>query len=194
MAVKTFTTEVLTSADTNTYLANSGLVYISQTTFAASSNAVVSNVFSSTYTNYRIVTNLTQGLTSAAMLRLQFTIAGTATASSYLAKVLFYDTNGATVGFTGQDNQSTVMPLGHIGSVNTSGHQGAFDVFRPYATSGQYKAIKGDSMGLADGAYFTGSIFAGSFSNASAHDGFKLSCSNSATISGTVYVYGYRQA
>jgi hypothetical protein len=30
MAVKTFTTETLTSADTNEYLANSGLVYVTK--------------------------------------------------------------------------------------------------------------------------------------------------------------------
>ena len=36
MAIKTFTTgEVLTAADTNTYLANSGLVYVASGTVAA---------------------------------------------------------------------------------------------------------------------------------------------------------------
>ena len=55
MAIKTFTTgELLTASDTNTYLANSGLVYI--TGGALSSTAVnFVGCFTSTYTDYRIV-------------------------------------------------------------------------------------------------------------------------------------------
>ena len=57
MAIKTFTTgEVLTASDTNTYLANSGLVYVTSTTVGSGvSSVTVSNVFSSTYDNYRII-------------------------------------------------------------------------------------------------------------------------------------------
>ena len=56
MAVKTFTTEVLTSADTNTYLANSGLVYITSTTIGTGvSSVTLSSVFSATYDNYRVI-------------------------------------------------------------------------------------------------------------------------------------------
>ena len=56
MAIKTFTTgEVLTASDTNTYLANSGLVYVASTTFSGSSGVEMSNCFSSTYDNYKIL-------------------------------------------------------------------------------------------------------------------------------------------
>lgn len=54
MAVKTFTTgEVLTAADTNTYLANSGLQYVASGTFT---NAAAFDVtgFSSTYDFYKL--------------------------------------------------------------------------------------------------------------------------------------------
>lgn len=56
MAVKTFTTgEVLTAADTNTYLNNGGLVYISATNIGTTvASVVVSNAFSSTYEAYLI--------------------------------------------------------------------------------------------------------------------------------------------
>lgn len=54
MAIKTFTTgEVLTASDTNTYLANAGLVYVAQTTFSAASTVQFTNCFNSTYRNYR---------------------------------------------------------------------------------------------------------------------------------------------
>ena len=53
MAVKTFTTgEVLTASDTNTYLANAGLVYITSTSVGTGGSLTVSNCFSATYNNY----------------------------------------------------------------------------------------------------------------------------------------------
>ena len=56
MAVKTFTSTTLSASDTNTYLANSGLVYVASTTFSASSGVEMSNCFSSTYDNYEVHT------------------------------------------------------------------------------------------------------------------------------------------
>ena len=61
MAVKTFTTgEVLTSADTNTYLNNGGLVYITQVALTSGTSVTVSNCFSSTYNSYRVVGNFSR--------------------------------------------------------------------------------------------------------------------------------------
>jgi len=74
MAIKTFTTgEVLTASDTNTYLANSGLVYIASVTIPASpaqTTIAFSNCFSTTYDNYRIVMAGVSGTISNAVLRL----------------------------------------------------------------------------------------------------------------------------
>lgn len=66
MATKTFSVgEVLTASDTNTYLANAGLVYITQVTASASSLVQFNNVFSATYDQYllvgRILWNTTTG-------------------------------------------------------------------------------------------------------------------------------------
>lgn len=59
MAVKTFTSgEVLTASDTNTYLNNGGLVYITETSFTAQTAVIVDNCFTSTYANYRFVLDL----------------------------------------------------------------------------------------------------------------------------------------
>lgn len=59
MAVKTFTTgEVLTASDTNTYLNNGGLVYITETSFTAQTAVIVDNCFTSTFANYRLELDL----------------------------------------------------------------------------------------------------------------------------------------
>jgi hypothetical protein len=59
MAIKTFTTgEVLTAADTNSFLANSGLVYVkSQTIGAGVGSVTVTDAFSATYDNYVVKIN-----------------------------------------------------------------------------------------------------------------------------------------
>jgi hypothetical protein len=59
MAIKTFTTgEVLTASDTNTYLANSGLVVVKQQAIVGTvSSVAVTSAFSSTYENYKILVN-----------------------------------------------------------------------------------------------------------------------------------------
>ena len=58
MAVKTFTTaEVLTSADTNTYLANSGWVYVTSVDFAGNTATNIDGCFTSTYDTYQVVIN-----------------------------------------------------------------------------------------------------------------------------------------
>lgn len=55
MAVKTFTTgEVLTASDTNTYLANSGLVYITSATPNGAVTTDITNCFSSSFAFYMV--------------------------------------------------------------------------------------------------------------------------------------------
>lgn len=57
MAVKTFAVgELVTASDANTYLANSGLVFVKEVTIGTGVSSVsVSSAFSSDFTNYRIV-------------------------------------------------------------------------------------------------------------------------------------------
>jgi hypothetical protein len=59
MAIKTFTDSTsLPASDINTYLANSGLVFVkSQTTGVGVATVTVSDAFSATYDNYKIVIN-----------------------------------------------------------------------------------------------------------------------------------------
>lgn len=59
MPIKTFSqAEQLTAADTNAFLTNGGLVYITETSFTAQTSVIVDNCFTSTYANYRIVLDL----------------------------------------------------------------------------------------------------------------------------------------
>ena len=123
MAIKTFTTgEVLTASDTNTYLANSGLVFVSSTTIgSAVASVTVTNAFSATYDNYRI--SYTNGNASAADILIQMTIGSPASSYRFAQQVgnygtgsvLTYSVSGTggvnfwNVGYTGTSNETYSM-------------------------------------------------------------------------------------
>ena len=92
MAIKTFTAgEVLNAADTNTYLANSGLVFVKQQTIgAAVASVTVTDAFSATYDNYRIL--YTNGNASAADILIQMTIGSPASSYRFAQQVGNYGT------------------------------------------------------------------------------------------------------
>jgi len=186
MAIKTFTTgDVLTASDTNTYLANSGLVYITQTTFSGVVSTTVQSCFSGTYTNYVIVARL---YTTSNDSFYQNTLGTTPAATNYNYQKL--EVNGATITGTRSTGQT---------SFNfTSNSNGAFyqtttlDLFSPYVA---------DATGLqiahtrTNGAYTAPNVFSiyGNHSTATSYDGFTISVPTG-TMTGALWVYGRRNA
>lgn len=87
MAIKTFTAgEILTAADTNTYLANSGLVYVAGASFSGITNAApldINSVFSATYTNYVLVLRVSQTVSNASFLSRMRTVSTLESGSVY---------------------------------------------------------------------------------------------------------------
>jgi len=129
MAVKTFTTgEVLTAADTNTYLNNGGLVYIANNTATSGTTLQVDNCFSSTYEAYRIILSNVR-LSGAAFITMQLRTT-TTTATNYLFGRLEVPYNTATAlgrGGTGAGTGSSWDIM-----VGTTTANGAWiDVFNP---------------------------------------------------------------
>jgi hypothetical protein len=85
MAIKTFTSgSVLTASDTNTYLNNGGLVYITQGELTSSTAALIFNdVFSSTYDNYRIVIDRYRPVNTLQALMMRLRVSGADKAANY---------------------------------------------------------------------------------------------------------------
>ena len=183
MAIKTFTTgEVLTAADTNTYLANSGLVFVkSQTIGSGVTSVTVSNAFSATYDNYRILVNTTGSLAQSIGCRLD----GSSTA--YAQFVIYGDLgSNAVLGFQ-QTSGSEFRFVG--GSSSTSNSSIAcFDLLNPFAAaytrmpSGPY--FESNSMGTSNGEHRV----------ATSYTGLVIVSGNGTFTGGTITVYGYRKA
>jgi hypothetical protein len=187
MAIKTFTTgEVLTASDTNTYLNNGGLVYISETTLSI--NTQINNCFTTTYRNYRIVVNIDAHSGSAINTLARLSSGGTPVASgtAYLysgaeqayasSGWVTYANNGAnTYWLTGRLNGNTPA-------------QFIMDVLNPQSSTLNtfYKSQYTDMAysGVVGGAYNATTSF----------DGIQILLASGTSMSGKVFIYGYRQA
>jgi hypothetical protein len=134
MPIKTFSSgEVLTAADTNTYLNNGGLVYIAQGELTSAQLVLTfNNVFSATYDNYRIVVDRFRPADANRSLQLRLRVGGVDTAANYAySQVGLYQDGSST------NNQSgaglvTFMDFGMFNSLNTVGlGSSAIDIFAP---------------------------------------------------------------
>ncbi len=116
--------DVLTAADLN---ASSGLVLVKETTIGSSvSSVTVTDAFSSTFQNYRVVVNV---LSASSALGVRVRVNNITT--NYFSSKYGVRFNGGT--FTGLvNNDATYMDFGSCGS--SAGGSMTFDVVRPFAT------------------------------------------------------------
>jgi len=190
MAIKTFTTgEVLTAADTNTYLANSGLTYITSQSATSGTLISISNCFTSTYRNYRVFVNCTVGTSGSMQMRYQ--TAGTADVASNYRWARFYgNADNTAYGQTGQVSGTEVT----MGQLNANIPQGfIYDVFNP-----QEALVTGTSVApYIEPTASLGTLYLGfsasSKNTTSQYDGIVHYFPGTISAA-TVTVYGYRKA
>ena len=186
MAVKTFTSEVLTSSDTNTYLANSGLVYVTNATPTAASTIAVSSCFSSAYDNYKIVVTPIISASSSD-IRIKLRSGGTASSVNYYMTNIF--ASGGTLVTTSENNDVSWRGV-FCGAGGSDGKNNflTFDLYGPFlATNTRY-----DMQSSAwDGSNVVNRSATGLHDQSVSYDGFELSAGSS--IYATITVYGYRK-
>jgi hypothetical protein len=183
MAVKTFGTEVLTSADTNTYLANSGLVYVkSQTVGTAVSSVTVSSAFSADYDNYRIIYD---GGTSSANGSINLTL-GSTTSGYYYAYVFNQYSATAVVG----GGSTTGVSFDSIGRGGTLGNNLSCDLYGPFLS--QRTGTKYLGMDYTTAGFNVNGT--GFLNNATSYTALTISIIAGTMTGGTITVYGYRKA
>ena len=190
MAVKTFTSEQLTSADTNTYLANSGLVYTGQATAAAGSTTLsLDNCFNSTYTNYVCVYNISGYGAGPLYMRLR-TGSGDDSAANYAWARNYFRWDGGAWGGTGS-MADTVWTVGYCGgSVTTI--ENNVNIFNPnVAERTSYNTNLVEISTAITNSY--NMIANGQKQSITQFTGLSLIRSGALTFGGTVTVYGYRK-
>ena len=181
MAIKTFTTgEVLTASDTNTYLANSGLVYVTSATLTGTA-IQINNCFTSTYDWYQIVWSNSGGTTSSQQMYLRLSSGGSPSATGYDTRG-WYSTFGGGSGVTARF--TTEFGLGGADGSNATG--GTFELQNP--AKAQWTTGQG-MFSNYDAVVFQG----GRHAVATAYDGAYIFVS-SGSMSGTLTIYGHRKS
>jgi hypothetical protein len=183
MAIKTFTTgEVLTAADTNTYLANSGLVYVKEQTIGTTvSSVTVSSAFSADYDNYII---LISGGVASGDLNLRLTLGSTATGYYYGGLYAKYD--NTITALQGVSNN----PQFDVGYASTNALSSKIEIDSPFLT--KRTVCRSSATGTSTTYYMN--YYAGFLDNATSYTDFTIATSTGTITGGTITVYGYRQA
>ena len=166
--------------------AKTGLVLLNTTSFSAVASQSVNSVFTSSFTNYRIILNTTQaGGSNQIFLRLR--AAGTDTSTNYYwaGSYVPLSSTATVTGFNGGGSTSSFR----IAGATTSGARavGSIDLINPQvAGTTTFYSI------TVDGISFGSILQSGTLNNSTSYDGFTL-ISETSNITGTVQVFGYNQ-
>lgn len=182
MAVKTFTTgEVLTAADTNTYLNNGGLVYITKKSFVSQATWDCTSVFSATYDNYFLIYESTSAPAGGAIVAGQLLNGSSPAAGANYAYYQSGNLWAGTVDNTAGGNTATSW----FAIRSASFFFGCMNIYNPFLA--QYTAFSGEGVDLNNSWQMRG-IHALNTS----YDGIRFS--QAGNMTGSVTFYGYRKA
>lgn len=183
MAIKTFTTgEVLTASDTNTYLANAGLVYVTSGSISnGTTSKTITGAFSSTYTSYMIQL---VGVSANAQVGVSIQLSGITTGYDYEG---FYMLKGSST-VTGFNTSGTTG--WDCGATDTGASIHELIVVNPnVAAAKAFMARASGTGGVSLGVQ----TFGQNASTSTATD-FVISIGASTFKGGLINVYGYRKA
>jgi hypothetical protein len=185
MTISTPTTagQILTSAYVNNNI-NSGLVYITESTFTGSSAVNIDSIFSATYQNYKIEMFISTA-SAQVPLHYRYRVGGSSNSTAnYGNQYLIADSTSVLAART------TSQTLGDIGTTTLTDIS-FYDMtlFNPFAAAKKAMIVNGGAFGGE--AYIRNQV--NTFKAATSFDGISF-IPASGTITGTVRVYGYRQA
>jgi hypothetical protein len=175
------TTQYYDGASWNAVGGASGLVLISTTTIGTSvSTVTVSNAFSATYDNYKII--LSGGVASGTAA---VTMILGATTSSYYAG---YNRTNYSNGAQDGNNNNNAANWSAVGEASIDGLAGNIELQQPFATKRtnmqtSYGSLRSSGFGLAGGGYLD---------NATSYTGFTIG--GPTLTGGTIKVYGYQNS
>lgn len=162
-----------------------GLVLVTSSTVSGSTTININNCFTSTYTNYRIVYAGTTSNTSQNIF-MKLASGGTTSGTNYEFYTTRYFSSNAT-----QVNATNNGGLGFEIAPTLQGTGFSYDVIQPQLA--QSTSIFGQGGGYQSGS--TRGVFAicnGIHRPQTAYDGLSIICDTSGTLTGTLYVYGYK--
>ena len=161
-----------------------GLVLITTQSFSAASSISINNCFSSTYSNYLIVIDITSTAANPSGWSIRLRSSGTDATTNYGRQKL--EAYGTVV----EGNINTTLGYMQVGnpatSTVTSGGTMSVQMFRPFENvATRYLSHHGTGDGTSVG------VWGGYHSTASSYDGMTF-YPQASTMSGILRIYGYR--
>jgi hypothetical protein len=188
MAIKTFTTgEILTASDTNTYLANSGLVYVARATLATNITDL-EGCFTSTYDNYRIVLDSLNPNSSSDIYWRMLT--GSTPEAS--AQYSWYCNGFLDTGVASTSNAAG-QTLGYTGYTQTVGSFVGGTITMDIIGPNLNQRTLAHTQAIGYYGTFGNRGGGSSHSVVAQYNGIRFLTATSATMSGNVTIYGYRK-
>lgn len=157
--------------------------------FTGATTVLLNGVFSSTYTNYRIVFQ-GYGVSNANNMRGRISAAGTPiTTGTYTAGFLAADYSSSAAWTYIGGGGSAFAAMGWIDNGATTANALAFDIYNPAVAVRTY--WNGFTTGTNGGTANAGGIVMGMHETTTAYDGWQFYNSVGTNMTGTVSVYGY---
>jgi hypothetical protein len=164
---------------------NSALVLISSTTIGTTvSSVTVSNAFSATYQNYKIIMS---GGVSSANTYIGMTLGATATGYYMGMARTNYTTGDASVTGKGANNQAQWT---YVVSAYTGGGGGIIELQSPFATTNTMMQCFSAAPQVGSSAHSGG----GFLNNSTSYTAFTFTPSSGTLTGGTIKVYGYQNS
>jgi hypothetical protein len=161
------------------------LTLITSGTFTASSTVTIDSIFTSTYTNYKLIINVNSTTNAGANYCTgNFRTSGTPNTNASYNEII-YGRNEDNTAETRNTTNETTMRFGYIGNSTSSFIEQNF--YNPQASVKTY--YSGFSGMTGKGA----ATFQGAFNNTTAFDGFEFS-PFSGNCTGTYAVYGFQKS
>lgn len=168
-----------------TAVGNSGLVYISTTTFSGNATTQFTSAFSSTYTNYRAVFSYTASTGTSVYLR--WLVGATVQTGNTLSQIVYSQYSLGTVLASTRGDQYGLFPSAYPTYPSTF----SVEFYSPQAATYSSYAIGGATLGTSSSdSYFNS--YGGRNIATTQMDGFEITTASTPTIAGTMTLYGYR--
>lgn len=163
----------------------SGLTLVASTTISAATSKSIDNCFTSTYANYRIHVDVTTSSGTDGYINAKLRAASTDTSTNYAWQRLSASSTSVTSSGTTSDTKFDTM-FGYAAGADT-GSSAVIDIFNPQIATktrvaGHYGYGKAAEVRIYYGTQFDTTQFDG------------ITIYSTATITGTIRVYGYQNS
>lgn len=168
-----------------------GLVHINTTAVSAQSTVSINNVFTSTYQNYLIITNLKAASSYANDILLRFRASGSDESGSIYQRQKL-EVFATSVSASRQQNQ-TSSTIGYLSNDTEYALQaivGSPQLTKPTSLFHNGNNSDGSAIVTNPVLYFAGNLL----NNSTAYDGFTIFSVGAVNFSGNVRVYGYKNS